>query len=219
MVLALFDLDHTLLDGDSDQLWCEFLMDEGLLPRAEFAARNDQMARDYQAGTVDVRAFCEFYIGTLTLHSVAQWQPWRERFLRECIVPRLAAGGVAQVRQHQQAGDRVVMTTATNRFITELTAAHLGIHDLLATEAECRNGRFSGKTQGVLNMREGKVTRLHDWLGTQGLTLSALDSVAYSDSSNDLPLLQAVNQAVAAQPDARLRALAQERGWTVVDWF
>lgn len=219
--LALFDLDHTLLDGDSDQLWIDFLLAEGLLERAAFDARNQEMARGYQAGTVDVRAFCEFYIGTLTLMPRAAWQPLRERFLAEWIVPRLAAQGIAQVRAHAAAGDLVVLTTATNRFITELTARQLGIGHLIATETEMldQGKHFSGKAEGVLNMRAGKVERLHAWLAGRGLELAACDSTAYSDSMNDLPLLDAVRTPVAAQPDARLRALATERGWKIVDWF
>lgn len=217
--LALFDLDHTLLDGDSDQLWCDFLIEEGLLERTTFAARNDEMARAYQAGTVDVRAFCEFYIGTLALKTPGDWQPLRERFLRDWIVPRLAAGGRAQIATHQQAGDRVVLTTASNRFITELTAAELGVPELLATECELTDGRFTGKATGVLNMRAGKVERLHAWLAAQGHSLTDYATVAYSDSMNDLPLLEAVDQAVAAQPDARLQALAEQRGWRIVRWF
>jgi len=219
--LALFDLDHTLLDGDSDQLWIEFLMVEGLIDRAEFGARNQEMARGYSAGTVDVRAFCEFYIGTLALLSRPAWQPLRERFLADWIVPRLAHEGIAQVRAHDVAGDLVVLTTATNRFITELTARALGIDHLLATETELQDDglHFTGKATGVLNMRAGKVERLHSWLAGRGLALADCDSIAYSDSMNDLPLLEAVRTPVAAQPDARLRALATERGWTIVDWF
>lgn len=218
-ILALFDLDHTLLEGDSDQLWCDFLIEEGLLERTSFAARNDAMARAYQAGTVDVRAFCEFYIGTLAPRSPADWQAVRQRFLDDWIVPRLAAGGIAQIQAHQAAGDLVVLTTATNRFITELTAAYLGVGDLLATETEIVAGRFTGRATGVLNMRAGKVERLHAWLAERGRALTDFHSVAYSDSMNDLPLLEAVQQPVAAQPDARLRAIAIERGWTIVAWF
>ena len=219
MRLALFDLDHTLLDGDSDQLWCDFLIAEGLLDAAEFGARNQEMARGYAAGTVDVRAFCDFYVGTLTLMSPADWQPRRERFLTDWIVPRLAAGGREQIRAHQAAGDLVAITTATNRFITELTAAHLGVPELLATETESVAGRFTGKATGVLNMRAGKVERLHAWLDARGLRLADLHSTAYSDSINDLPLLEAVDEPVATQPDARLAAIARERGWRRVQWF
>lgn len=217
--LALFDLDHTLLSGDSDVLWCDWLMREGLLDRASFEPRNAAMEAGYQAGTVTVAEFCGFYVGTLAGRTLAQWAPWRQRFLTEAIAPRIPDAARAQVRQHQEAGHTVVMTTATNRVITELTAQHLGIEHLIATECECgADGRYTGRVAGTPNMREGKVTRLHAWLAERGTTLDAHDSVAYSDSMNDVPLLSAARRAVAVDPDARLAALAVERGWTVLRW-
>ena len=216
---AFFDLDHTLLTGDSDVLWCDWLMREGLLDRASFEPRNAAMAAGYQAGTVTVAEFCGFYVGTLAGRTLAQWAPWRQRFLTEAIAPRIPDAARAQVRQHQEAGHTVVMTTATNRVITELTAQHLGIEHLIATECECgADGRYTGRVAGTPNMREGKVTRLHAWLAERGTTLDAHDSVAYSDSMNDVPLLSAARRAVAVDPDARLAALAAERGWTVLRW-
>jgi HAD superfamily hydrolase (TIGR01490 family) len=214
--LALFDLDHTLLDGDSDVLWCEFLMDRGLLDRAEFGARNQAMERDYRAGTVSVEAFCTFFVSTLAMKSRAQWEPWRRAFMAEVIAPRLPAAAHALVRRHQQAGDLVVMSTATNRFITELTAQHLGLEHLIATECAAQGDAFTGATEGTLNMREGKVTRLHAWLADRGLALRDLESTFYSDSKNDLPLLYEVDHAVAVNPDERLAAVAAERGWPVL---
>ena len=217
--LVLFDLDHTLLNGDSDQLWCDFLIEQGVLAIEPFASRNRDMARQYKAGTVDVRSFSEFYVGTLTLHSPLHWQPWRERFLRDWVVPRLASGGRVRVAEHLAAGHCVVMPTATNRFITELTAAHLGIDHLIATEPEIEAERFSGRTAGVVNMRQGKVERLHAWLGHWGLNLADVHSTAYSDSINDLPLLECVSTAICAQPDAALERIASDRAWPVVRWF
>lgn len=217
--LVLFDLDHTLLAGDSDQLWCDFLVDQGLMPPEPLGQRNREMASGYKDGTVDVRAFCEFYIGTLCLMSAQAWQPWRELFFQQCVLPRLAVAGVEQIRAHQQAGHRVLMTTATNRFITDLTAAHLGIADLIATEPEVLEGRFTGRLAGEPNMRQGKVVRLHRWLEQQGWRLGDLHSTAYSDSINDLPLLEAVERPVCAQPDSALEGIARERGWPVVRWF
>lgn len=219
MRLALFDLDHTLLDGDSDQLWCDFLIDKGLLDKAIFSAKNEAMARDYKSGAVDVQAFCEFYIGTLTLKSPQEWEPLRQEFLQAWVIPRLCAGGKAQIKAHQTNGERVVMTTATNRFITELTAIHLGIQNLIATEAEVKDGLFTGRTQGVLNMREGKVARLKTWCTEQGLAWEQLESWGYSDSINDLPLLAAVTHATVTQGDVKLRAEAAKRGWPQIEWF
>ena len=215
--LALFDLDHTLLSGDSDALWCEFLMDEGLLARAEFEARNADMARRYQQGSVTPREFCEFYVGTLQGRSPAEWQPLCERFVRSVVVPRIPASAHALVDQHRARGERLVLTTATNRQLTEATARHLRIDTLIATEVEVVNGVCTGRTAGTLNMREGKVTRLVEWLAAQGQGALALrDATFYSDSVNDLPLLAAAGTPVAVDPDARLRAHALAQGWSVL---
>lgn len=214
--LTLFDLDHTLLSGDSDVLWCDFLMDKGLLDRAEFAVRNADMAARYRDGTVGIQEFADFYVGTLGGRSTRDWQPLRQEFLEKRVLPRIPASALALVAQHRRAGDLVVMTTATNRFITELTARHFGIDHLLATEAERDADVFTGRAAGVLNMRRGKVDRLHGWLAARGETLAAFSSVAYSDSINDLPLLEAVDQPVCVDPDSRLAAIGQARGWPVL---
>ena len=216
--LALFDLDHTLLTGDSDVLWCEFLMDSGVLDRAAFQPRNDDMARRYADGSVSAQDFCEFYVSTLAGRTLAEWRPWCERFLDQVVAPRIPASARALVESHRARGDRLVMTTATNRVLTELTAQHLTIDDLLATEVEIADGRCTGRTSGMLNMREGKVARLGSWLGEQALPASALaDATFYSDSANDLPLLQAVGRPVVVDPDARLRQHAVAAGWPVME--
>ena len=214
--LTLFDLDHTLLHGDSDALWCEFLMDEGMLDRAAFAARNADMEARYRAGTVGVEEFAHFYVGTLAGRSPADWEPLRRRFLREIVVPRIPRDATRLVNDHLETGDLVVMTTATNRFITEMTARHFGIPYLLATVPELAGGKFTGRTTGTLNMREGKVIRLRHWLGERGQSLADFHATAYSDSINDLPLLQAVQEAVAVDPDPRLAGIARARGWKVL---
>jgi len=218
--LTLFDLDHTLLDGDSDVLWCDFLMDLGVLDRALFAPRNADMERQYRAGSVSVQDFCAFYVSTLAARSRAAWQPLRRRFLDEVVAPRIPAAAHALVQRHHDAGDLVVLTTATNRFITELTAAHLGISHLIATECETtgegETAGFSGRPTGTLNMRNGKVTRLQDWLAVRRIVLQECESTLYSDSYNDLPLLTAVRKPVAVNPDARLAAVAADRGWPVL---
>ena len=217
--LALFDLDHTLLSGDSDVLWCEWLMKQGLLERATFEPRNAAMEAGYQAGTVSVAEFCGFYVGTLAGRTLAQWQPLRQRFLVEEIAPRIPPAARDQVRHHQDAGHTVVLTTATNRVITELTAQHLDIEHLIATDCEVgADGCFTGRVAGTPNMREGKVARLQTWLAERGTCLDALDSIAYSDSMNDAPLLSAARRAVAVDPDPRLAALASDRGWKVLRW-
>ena len=216
--LAVFDLDHTLLDGDSDVLWCEFLMDEGLLDRASFEPRNAAMEAGYRAGSVSVQDFCDFYVGTLAGRTPAQWEPLRQRFSRLRVQPRLHVGTAALLQQHRAQGDLLVLSTATNRFITEPTAAALGFEHLIATDCELDGqGRFSGRTQGEPNMRGGKVQRLGQWLAARGLSMDGLHTVFYSDSMNDLPLLEQVNEPVVTHGDERLRAIAQQRGWRQAD--
>ena len=214
--LTLFDLDHTLLSGDSDVLWCDFLIERGVLDRASFAARNADMDARYRAGTVGLEEFANFYVGTLAGRTAQAWEPLRQDFLRTVIVPRIGRAALDLVNQHLDAGDLVVMTTATNRFITELTARHFGIAHLIATEPQLQDSRFTGRTSGTLNMREGKVTRMHDWLAALGHAFDDFESTAYSDSINDLPLLQAVDRAVAVDPDERLHATAQAQGWRIL---
>jgi HAD superfamily hydrolase (TIGR01490 family) len=215
--LTLFDLDHTLLDGDTDVLWCDFLLARGAVDRALFEEKNQGMEREYRAGTVSAQAFCEFYVSTLAGRTRAQWEPLRREFLGAVIAPRIGAAAHALVERHRGAGDLVVLTTATNRFLTELTAAHLGLPHLIATECEVDDdGHFTGRIAGLLNMREGKVTRLHAWLALQRMDLRDCESTFYSDSINDLPLLSAVRHPVAVNPDLRLAAVAAERGWPVL---
>jgi len=215
--LTLFDLDHTLLDGDSDVLWCDFLMQRGELDRALFEPRNRRMEREYEAGTVTAQAFCEFYVGTLAGRSRDQWQPLRREFLDTVIAPRIGPAAHGLVERHRSAGDLVVLTTATNRFITELTAALVGLPHLIATECEVgADGCFTGRVAGTLNMREGKVARLHEWLAEQHIDARDCETTFYSDSINDLPLLLAVRKPVAVNPDMRLAAEAAERGWPVL---
>ena len=216
--LALFDLDHTLLSGDSDVLWCEFLMQQGVLDRAEFEPRNADMARRYADASVSVQDFCDFYVGTLAGRSPAQWQPLCDQFLNDTIAPRIPASAHALVDQHRQQGHTLVLTTATNRVITGMTAKFLGIDDLIATEVALEDGVCTGRTRGTLNMREGKVTRLHGWLAECGISPALLaQATFYSDSSNDLPLLGAVGEPVAVDPDARLLAHARSAGWRVLN--
>lgn len=219
--LALFDLDHTLLAGDSDVLWCEFLIGRGVLDRVIFEPRNRAIEAGYKAGTVGVLEFCEFFIGTLAGRTPADWQPLREAFFAERVRPRVLDAGLACVAAHRAAGHTLVLTTATNRFLTELTAQALGFEHLIATEcAFDARGRFNGRVAGTPNMREGKVARLREWLALRGEpSLEQLDdSVFYSDSVNDLPLLRAVRRAVVVDPDPRLAAEAAANGWPVQRW-
>lgn len=217
--LALFDLDHTLLSGDSDDLWCRFLVAEGLLPH-EHLQRNAEMDAAYRAGTVSVAGFSAFYVGQLAGRSPGEWAPLRQRFMDEQIRPRIPDDARALVEEHRAQGHTLVLTTATNRVITELTATELGFPQLIATEVELLAGRYTGRVAGEPNMRDGKVVRLLAWLAARGLDEAARrDALAgawfYSDSANDLPLLKAVGRPVAVDPDDRLQATAGQRGWPV----
>ena len=212
--LALFDLDHTLLSGDSDVLWCEFLMQQGVLDRAEFEPRNAHMARRYADASVSVQDFCDFYVGTLAGRSPEQWQPLCAKFLHEVVAPRIPASAHALVDEHRQQGHTLVLTTASNRVITGMTAKFLGIDNLIGTEVALEAGVCTGRTSGTLNMREGKLTRLQDWLAERGLSPTLIaQATFYSDSSNDLSLLSAVGEPVVVDADARLLAHARAAGW------
>ena len=213
MRLTLFDLDHTLLNGDSDVLWCDFLIDKGVLDKQHFGARNADIETRYKAGTVGLQEFADFYVGTLAGRTAREWEPLRQEFLAEWIVPRITPAAIALVTQHLDAGDLVIMTTATNRFLTELTAIYLDIEHLIATEPALVDARFTGSTTGTLNMREGKVARLQAWMKARGLRLKDYKTTAYSDSINDLPLLEAVKHPVTVNADARLAAIGTARNW------
>ncbi|CAN5920023.1 HAD family hydrolase [soil metagenome] len=224
--LALFDLDNTLLTGDSEVLWADFLVQRGLLD-AEFAERNAEMDRRYHAGLAAPSEFCEFFASTFAGKSPAEWAPVRESFMEEVIRPRIPAAAHARVQQHREHGDLLVLTSATSRFLVELTAVELGFKHVIATELQvlpdgpfpgASAGHFTGRTRDVLNMREGKLTRLDAWLTARGDDAEARRAGAffYSDSINDLPLLLAIGQPVVVDPDARLAAEAQARHWPVL---
>jgi HAD superfamily hydrolase (TIGR01490 family) len=187
-----------------------------VLEREAFAARNADMERRYREGSVGTREFAHFYLGLLAGKSPGHWEPLRQEFLVSQVVPRIPPAAVALVDKHIDAGDLVIMTTATGRFITELTAVYFGIEHLLAIEPEIAAGVFTGGSTGTLNMRSGKVERLHEWLQLHGHELTRFRSTAYSDSINDLPLLEAVDDPVAVDPDPRLAVIAQQRGWPVL---
>ena len=214
--LALFDLDHTLLHGDGDDLWCRFLVRHGLADTS-LLARNERMGADYRAGRVGVQAFSDFYAALLAGRSPAFWAPWQQRFLAEEIRPRLPQAARAQVQWHRDAGHLLVLTTASNRLIAERTAAELGFSNLIATELELAHGVYTGRIRGVPNMREGKLVRLREWLAERGLSDDCLaDAFVYCDSVNDLPLLGAVGRPVAVDPDPVLAQHARHRDWPVL---
>lgn len=216
--LALFDLDNTLLAGDSEVLWADYLIAQGLLD-ASFSARNAEMDRRYRAGEAAPAEFCEFFAGILGGKTPDEWSPVRAAFMQEVIRPRIPEAARQLVAQHRDRGDLLVLTSATSRFLVESTAAELGFEHVIATElALDADGRFVGRTRGILNMREGKVTRLISWLLERGEAPDAALAGAffYSDSINDLPLLLAVGRPVAVDPDPRLAGEAQARRWSVL---
>jgi HAD superfamily hydrolase (TIGR01490 family) len=216
--LVVFDLDNTLLTGDSEVLWVDFLLACGELDES-FAARNADMDRRYHAGTATAAEFCSFYASTFAGRTPGQWAPIRAHFFHTVLVPRLCAAAFALVRQHRAAGDLLVLSTAASRFLCEPSARALGFEHLIATEmGQHDDGRFAGENTGTLNMREGKVTRLAAWLAEQGRAAEPVlaEAVFYSDSVNDLPLLLAVGHPVAVDPDTRLAAEALARHWPVL---
>ena len=214
--LALFDLDHTLLSGDSDVLWCDFLIGQGLL-EAGFRERSAEMAARYAAGTVIPNDYYNFYAGTLAGYEPSDLQALRERFLDEVVRPRIPDDARALLARHRKAGETLVLTTATNRMISELTATDLCVDHYICTELEQVNGRFTGRTSGILNMRAGKIDRLRQWLSELGQPVSLLKEASfYSDSINDLALLSVVQRPVVVDPDPRLESTALRKGWTVL---
>ncbi len=213
-MLALFDLDNTLIAGDSDHAWGEFLCDHGHVDVAEYRARNEAFYRDYQAGVLDMQAFLEFALRPLRDTPMETLVAWRERFLAERIEPMLLPAASALLERHRARGDRLVIITATNRFITAPIAERLGVADLLATEPEHVDGRYTGRVAGIPCFREGKVQRLQAWAAEHGEDPAT--ACFYSDSGNDLPLLEQVAEPWAVDPDPTLKAAAEARGWPVI---
>ena len=218
--LTLFDLDHTLLPLDSDYEWGEFTIRIGWNDPVEFARRNAEFYAHYQAGTLDVHDYVRFAIDAVRLRGPEAAAQAHAQFMREVIAPALRPEALQLVRQHQQAGDTVLIVTATNEFVTRPIAQALGVSELLAMQlARDASGWYTGEIDGTPTMREGKVRRMEQWLAARQLAWGDVESTFYSDSMNDVPLLEKVEHPVATNPDARLRALAQERGWRILDLF
>jgi len=216
MRLALFDLDHTLLSGDSDVLWCDYLIGRGLLDPS-WRQRCERVAERYVAGTTAPQEYCDFHASLLAGRGVDLLLPLRRDFLDREILPRIPDDARALLRKHRDSGDRLVLTTATNRVVSEFTAQSLGVDDYLPTEVEVVGGRYTGRTLGTPNLRIGKVERLRAWLAEQGLPNDLLrQATFYSDSINDLPLFSVVRYPVVVDPDLRLESTARRKGWTVL---
>lgn len=214
MTLAIFDLDNTLLGGDSDHLWGQFICEQQLVDSADFAQRSDQFYADYQSGDLDIDAYLRFALGTLTGRSPAELHSWHSAFMHDKIKPILLPKAADLLADHRRRGHELLIITATNRFITEPIAAALGVDNLIACEAEIVDGFYTGAPSGIPSFQAGKVTRLYDWMANRDLSLEG--SWFYSDSHNDLPLLELVDHPVAVDPDETLRARAVECGWPVI---
>ncbi|HAU58702.1 MAG TPA: HAD-IB family hydrolase [Comamonadaceae bacterium] len=218
--LTLFDLDHTLLPLDSDYEWGEFTIRIGWNDPVEFARRNAEFYAHYQAGTLDVHDYVRFAIDAVRQRGPEAAAQAHAQFMREVILPAIRPEALQLVRQHQQAGDTVLIVTATNEFVTRPIAQALGVPELLAMQlTRDEAGWYTGEIAGTPTMREGKVLRMEQWLAERQLAWRDVESTFYSDSMNDVPLLEKVDHPVATNPDARLRALAQERGWRILDLF
>ena len=213
MQLTIFDLDGTLLSGDSDTLWCRFLIDQGELD-GERLRHSAEVAAHYAAGTVVPEDYCQFQASLLRGRSLAALQPLRQRFLADIIRPRIPQAARDLIEHHRRAGDTLLLTTATYGIVSEFTAQDLAVDAYLCTELEWTDGLCSGRTQGRLNIRMGKVDRLRGWLAEHGQTDALLKRATfYSDSINDLALLSVVGRPVVVNPDVRLASTAIRKGW------
>ncbi len=214
MTLAIFDLDNTLLNGDSDHAWGEFIADLGVVDAAEYRAKNDAFYDDYCRGELDIFAYQRFVLSPLAHRPMQELAQWHAQFMRDKIAGMILPKAVDLIESHRAQNHTLMIITATNAFITAPIAQRLGIDILLATEPEIRNGVYTGDISGTPCYREGKVERLNAWLNNNNETLHG--SFFYSDSHNDLPLLQKVDKPVAVDPDDKLKVFAEKNGWQVL---
>ncbi|RPH46256.1 MAG: HAD family hydrolase [Burkholderiales bacterium] len=221
MNLALFDLDHTLLPIDSDYEWSRFLVRIGVLDGDAYERENDRFYREYQAGTLDIAEFLRFQLAPLAAHPRSTLDAWHRRFMAEVVVPSILPQARELVARHAAQGDLIALVTATNAFVTAPIARAFGIDHLVATGIEVGpDGEFTGRPHGTPSFREGKIVRTTEWLASLGHELPRFGrSWFYSDSRNDLPLLERVTDPVATNPDAVLHATAIDRGWPVIRLF
>ena len=222
--LALFDLDHTLIPLDSDFAWGEFTTALGWTDADAFQQKNQEFYEHYKAGTLDIHAYCRFATAAVVRQGAIKSIAAHADFMRDFIEKSIQPQALKLVRDHQAAGDDVVIVTATNAFVTRPIAAAFGVQELIAVDlvvddAPGGTGWYTGEIAGVPSFREGKVTRVAQWLAARGLAWDAVHTTFYSDSINDLPLMERANVPVATNPDPRLRALAEQRGWRILELF
>jgi HAD superfamily hydrolase (TIGR01490 family) len=213
MALAIFDLDNTLLDGDSDYLWGCFLIEHGIVDAEAYESENQRFYDQYLEGSLDIHEFLRFQLKPLAIHTRTQLEKWREQYLMEKIDPILLPRARTLLEKHRAQGDKLLIITATNRFITEPIAKRYGVDELLATEPEMVDGEYTGGVNGIPCFKSGKVERLNNWLAKETQTLDG--SWFYSDSHNDLPLLEQVDHPVAVDPDEKLKSHARAMGWPI----
>jgi HAD superfamily hydrolase (TIGR01490 family) len=217
MNLALFDLDNTLLTSDSDFEWSQFLIEKKVLDRKAYESRNLEFYEQYKSGTLDIHQFLDFQLQPLSRHSRIQLDDWHNEFMAKKIIPQIAPDAYKLINKHLLGGDLCIIITATNRFVTEPIAKILGINNLIATEPDQEDGEFNGQVLGIPCFREGKITKLEDWMDERNLTwLSFLESWFYSDSLNDIPLLNKVTNPVAVDPDSTLKEYAKKNNWPII---
>ncbi|XKF16289.1 HAD-IB family hydrolase [Halomonas sp. BLK-85] len=214
MSLAIFDLDNTLLSTDSDHAWGEFLLEQGAVDAVAYQAANERFMADYNAGTLDIDAFLEVALKPLADNSPEQLAAWHQQFMVSKIEPHILPKAEELIARHRTRGHTLLIITATNQFITGPIAERLGIDHLIAVQPEMVDGRYTGKVDGIPSFREGKVARLEQWLEHQEMTLDG--AWFYSDSHNDLPLLEQVDHPVAVDPDDTLREIAEQRQWRIM---
>lgn len=219
--IAMFDLDHTLLPLDSDYSWGRFTAGLGWVDRAEFDRQNEKFFRDYRAGTLDIDAYVAFATAAFLAQGQAAAEAAHARYLQDIIAPEIHPQAIELVQDHRKQGATTIVITATNEFVASPVARLFGPDLVMAVELQrdAATGWFKGLVHGVPSFREGKVQRIESWLAQQGLAWADVDSSFYSDSINDLPLLERVNNPVATNPDDTLRAIAQNRGWRILDLF
>lgn len=215
MPLTIFDLDNTLITNDSDFLWGQFLVENGIVDPLEYEHKNRQFFEDYEQGCLDVDSFLKFSLKPLSEHSTQQLYQWRTEFIEQVIQPIIAPGTPALLDKHRQQGDTLMIISATNLFITQPIAELLDIPNILATQPEIFNGAYTGNYVGIPTYQQGKVDALQQWTNINGMNLSG--SFFYSDSHNDLPLLHLVDNPVAVNPDHQLEKIAQEQHWPILD--
>lgn len=217
MNLALFDLDNTLLNGDSDFEWSQFLIEQGVLDRELFEAKNLAFYEQYKAGTLDIHEFLDFQLKPLSHHARKVLDDWHELFMQRKVMPMIGTKARNLADKHRSAGDVCVIITATNSFVTAPIAREFGIEHLIATDPEQKDGEFTGRVAGIPCFRDGKVVRMEAWLAERGWNWASFAETSfYSDSLNDLPLLAKVKHPVAVDPDDTLRKYAQKQGWAII---